>query len=124
MIAVNGIGPKLALAVLSGIEPGDLVRAVRQADLARLVRIPGIGRKTAERLVLELKDRLPDGGDTAGVPAAVAGDDVREDILSALLNLGYQRGSVEKVLDGVIHRLEVRDVEPLLREVLKELSRP
>jgi holliday junction DNA helicase RuvA len=124
MIAVNGIGPKLALAVLSGIEPGDLVRAVRQADLARLVRIPGIGRKTAERLVLELKDRLPDSGDTAGVPAAVAGDDVREDILSALLNLGYQRSSVEKVLDGVIRRLEVRDVEPLLREVLKELSRP
>jgi Holliday junction DNA helicase RuvA len=124
MIAVNGIGPKLALAVLSGIEPGDLVRAIRQADLARLVRIPGIGRKTAERLVLELKDRLPDGGDTAGVPAAAAGDDVREDILSALLNLGYQRGSVEKVLDGVMRRLEVRDFEPLLREVLKELSRP
>jgi Holliday junction DNA helicase RuvA len=123
LIAVNGVGPKLALAVLSGIETGDLVRAVRQADVARLTRIPGIGRKTAERLVLELKDRLPEGPESSGTAPAPAGDSVRDDVLSALLNLGYQRATVEKTLDAVMRRLAVRDFEPLLREVLKEMSR-
>jgi Holliday junction DNA helicase RuvA len=123
LIAVNGIGPKLALAVLSGIEPGELVRAVRQGDVARLTRIPGIGRKTSERLVLELKDRLPEAAgatDTAGAPA---GDPVRDDVLSALFNLGYQRGPVEKTVDRVRARLGTAEFEPLLREVLKEMSR-
>ena len=124
LIAVNGIGPKVALAVLSGIEPSELVRAVRQADLARLTRIPGIGRKTAERLVLELKDRLPESADAGPADAVPAGDDVRDDVLSALLNLGYQRSTVEKTVDAVVRRVETRDFEPLLREVLKELSRP
>ncbi len=122
LISVNGIGPKLALAVLSGIEPGELVRSLRTNDLARLTSIPGIGRKTAERLVLELKDRMPaglDGGDTAPLP----GDSLRDDILSALVNLGYQRNSVEKTVDVVMRRVEARDFETLLREILKETSR-
>jgi holliday junction DNA helicase RuvA len=111
------------LAVLSGIETGDLVRAVKQGDIARLTRIPGIGRKTAERLVLELKDRLPETPESPGPAAAPAGDEVRDDVLSALLNLGYQRSTVDKTLDAVMRRLAVRDFEPLLREVLKEMSR-
>ena len=122
LIAISGVGPKVALAVLSGIETRDLVRAVRQADVARLVRIPGIGKKTAERLVLELKDRLPSGmeGEEAVQPA---GDAQRDDLLSALTNLGYQRGSVEKTVDKVMRATEQRDFEALLRAVLKEIGR-
>ena len=122
LIAVNGIGPKLALATLSGIEPAELVRSVRQGDLARLTRIPGIGRKTAERIVLELKDRL--SADMAVADAATdAGGGVRDDVLSALVNLGYQRANVEKAVDQVIRRAVGSDFEPILRDVLKELSR-
>jgi Holliday junction DNA helicase RuvA len=123
LITVNGIGPKLALAVLSGIEPGDLVRAVRQADIARLTRIPGVGRKTAERLVLELKDRLPAGVEAGDAEPRPAGDDLRDDLLSALVNLGYQRHTVDKVVDTVIRRTDVKDFESLLREILKEMAR-
>lgn len=122
LISVNGVGPKLALAVLSGIEPADLVRSLRQHDVARLTGIPGIGRKTAERLVLELKDRIPTGLD-GGETAPVAADSVRDDILSALANLGYQRNSIEKTVDAVMRRTEARDFETLLREILKETSR-
>jgi Holliday junction DNA helicase RuvA len=121
LIAVNGIGPKVALSVLSGIEPPDLVRAIRQADLARLTRIPGVGRKTAERLVLEMKDRLP--AVVADEPEAPAeGGDVRDDVLSALANLGYQRAAAEKAVDRVRKRSPQADFEPLLREVLRELA--
>lgn len=103
LIGVNGVGPKLALAVLSGIEPSELVRAIRQADVARLTRTPGIGKKTAERLVLELKDRLPPGLDAAtDTPRPADGDEVRDDIMSALVNLGYQRNAIEKTVDTVI----------------------
>lgn len=122
LISVNGIGPKLALAVLSGIEPSELVRSLRTNDVARLTSIPGIGRKTAERLVLELKDRMPAGAD-GGEAAPVPGDSLRDDILSALVNLGYQRNSVEKTVDLVMRRVEARDFETLLREILKETSR-
>ena len=123
LISVSGIGPKIALSALSGIEPAGLVRAVRQSDVARLTRIPGIGRKTAERLVLELKDRLPDGVG-AGQPETVpAGDSVKDDVLSALVNLGYQRATVEKTVEQVAKRSKIDAFEPLLREVLKDLAR-
>lgn len=121
LIAVSGIGPKLALAVLSGIESAELVRAVKQNDLARLTRVPGIGRKTAERLVIELRDRLPDA---AAEPAAAAdGGGVRDDLLSALVNLGYQRQAVEKTIDAVLRKATSQDFETLLRDVLKSLVR-
>src|SRR5687767_1169791 len=92
LIAISGVGPKLALAVLSGIEPAELIRAVRTHDVARLTAIPGIGKKTAERIALELKDRLPAAA-AAGQTVAPAEpeDELRADLLSALLNLGYQR---------------------------------
>jgi Holliday junction DNA helicase RuvA len=125
LIGVNGIGPKVALAVLSGIEPGDLVRAIKSTDLARLTKIPGVGRKTAERLVLELKDRLPQAAlDAASGPGAVPEDETgpRADVLSALANLGYQRASVEKTVDRVLARSGDMAFEPLLRETLKALS--
>jgi Holliday junction DNA helicase RuvA len=125
LIGVNGIGPKVALAVLSGIEPGDLVRAIKSTDLARLTKIPGVGRKTAERLVLELKDRLPQAAlDAASGSGAVPEDETgpRADVLSALSNLGYQRASVEKTVDRVLGKSPDMTFEPLLRETLRALS--
>lgn len=96
LISVSGIGPKLAITVLSGMPADEMVAAIRGNDLARLTRIPGIGRKTAERLVLELRDKLPAA--SAEAPAATAMNPVEEDVLSALLNLGYQRAAAEKAV--------------------------
>jgi holliday junction DNA helicase RuvA len=123
LISVSGIGPKIALSALSGIEPAELVRAVRQGDVARLTRIPGIGRKTAERVVLELKDRLPDVAAADQVEAVPAGESIKDDVLSALVNLGYQRAVVEKTVEKVTRGSAAGDFEPLLREVLRELAR-
>jgi Holliday junction DNA helicase RuvA len=122
LIAVNGIGPKAALAVLSGIEPQDLVRAIRQGDLGRLTTIPGVGKKTAERLVVELRDRLA-ALPTGPSAADAGGDDVRGDVLSALANLGYQRAAAEKATEKVFARSTSREFEVLLREVLKEIGK-
>ena len=124
LIGVNGVGPKLALAILSGIEPSDLGRAIRDNDLGRLTAIPGVGRKTAERLVVELRDRLAQ--DFGHVPAALASPEaaVRDDLLSALTNLGYQRAAAEKAVDKVVGRgSNAPDFEPALREVLKVLAK-
>jgi Holliday junction DNA helicase RuvA len=122
LIAVNGVGPKVALAVLSGIEPADLVRAVRQSDVARLTRIPGIGKKTAERLVLELKDRLPDGVEPHPAAPQTSDDAVKDDVISALINLGYQRSAIDKAADRAMKDSPSREFEPLLREALKVLT--
>jgi Holliday junction DNA helicase RuvA len=124
LIGVSGIGPKLALAVLSGIEPLELIRAIERADLASLTAIPGVGRKTAERLVLELKDRLP----RPQVPAATAGGSaarasVRDDVLSALTNLGYHRPLAEKAVDSAVKATPDADFERTLRQALRELAR-
>lgn len=124
LVSVSGVGPKLALAVLSGLEPAELVRALRGNDLGRLTAIPGVGRKTAERLVVELKDRLTQDDVGGAAAAAPAPGGVREDVLSALANLGYQRVTAEKAVDRVIGRDGGRDgFEQTLRDVLKELAR-
>ena len=124
LIATSGIGPKLALAVLSGIEAVDFVGAVQRGDVSRLTRIPGVGKKTAERICLELKDRLPPAGD-AGVPAAIAPatNAMRDDLVSALENLGYHRSAVDKVLDKQLAGDESPRFEAALRATLKELAR-
>jgi Holliday junction DNA helicase RuvA len=100
LITVSGIGPKLAITILSGMAADEIVNAIRSNDIARLTRIPGIGKKTAERMVLELRDKLPIEklGEIAAVPALSA---VEEDVLSALVNLGYQRAAAEKALAAV-----------------------
>ena len=100
LITVSGIGPKLAITILSGMPAEDMINAIRGNDVARLTKIPGIGRKTAERLVLELRDKLPvQGGDVkAAVPTMSA---TQEDVLSALMNLGYQRPAAEKAVAAV-----------------------
>ena len=125
LIAISGIGPKLALAVLSGIEPTDFIRAIRGQDVARLTAIPGIGKKTAERIGLELKDRLPAtlvGGTDAGASLRPE-DQLRDDLLSALVNLGYQRPVAEKAIDTVLRRSNGAGFEASLREVLKGLMK-
>jgi Holliday junction DNA helicase RuvA len=108
LISINGVGPKLALAVLSGIEPAELIKAIRLEDVARLRAIPGVGKKTAERISLELKDRLPAASTASGqLPTAVSPDDqLRTDLLSALLNLGYQRAAAERALEKAPPRFE------------------
>ena len=116
-------GPKLALAVLSGIEAADLVHAVQRGDVARLTRIPGVGKKTAERICLELKDRLPvvepDGQPTTPPPA----DALRDDLVSALVNLGYHRSAVDKVLDRQLSDDDPPPFDAALRSALKDLAR-
>jgi Holliday junction DNA helicase RuvA len=124
LIAISGIGPKLALAVLSGLEPRELVAAIQRGDLARLTGIPGVGKKTAERIVLEMRDRLPKALESAGtVPAPSAADRLRDDLVSALSNLGYHRQAIDKVLDKHSTADGAQTFQDLLRRSLKELSR-
>ena len=108
LIAVSGIGPKLAITVLSGIASERLVTAIRGGDHGSLVKIPGIGKKTAERIVLELKDKLDDlqGFSTAGAakPVAVSLGAVADDALSALMNLGYQRPVAQKAVEAAMEK--------------------
>jgi holliday junction DNA helicase RuvA len=126
LIGISGIGPRLALAVLSGIDPIDLVRAVQGGDVGRLTLIPGIGKKTAERIGLELKDRLPQQLQAEIDRAAgVAGGEplVRADVLSALLNLGYHRALAEKAIDAAMRPGGEASFERTLKQALQELSR-
>jgi len=125
LIGISGIGPKLAIAVLSGIETRELVVSVQRADIARLTRIPGIGKKTAERIVLELKDRL---GDVAPADAGAgeqrpSADRLRDDLVSALENLGYHRPLAEKAADAARSRDSGAMFEDALKSALRELMR-
>jgi Holliday junction DNA helicase RuvA len=122
LIAIGGIGPKVALAVLSGIEPSDLVRAVERGDVARLTAIPGVGKKTSERIVLELRDRLPRVQPGAG-PGAPGGTPLRDDLLSALLNLGYHRPFAERAVDAAIKAAPDAGFEGTLKQALRELAK-
>ncbi len=126
LIAVSGIGPSLAIKVLSGLAAADLVTAIRSGDVAQLVRIPGVGKKTAERMVLELKDKLEGVGGTTGAgpaskPATVFSA-VEQDVLSALVNLGCSRGDAEAAVKKAKTELSSSDFEPLFRRAL-ELAR-
>jgi Holliday junction DNA helicase RuvA len=125
LIAISGIGPKLALAVLSGMEPPDLVRAIKAQDVARLTSIPGVGKKTAERIGLELKDRLPQSVQAAADAAkpATPEDQIRADLLSALLNLGYQRPAAEKAIERELRESPSVRFEDALRAVLRSLMK-
>jgi len=124
LINISGIGPKLAIAVLSGIDTGELVASVQRADVARLTRIPGIGKKTAERIVLELKDRLADVAAPAGSGAQVStGDRLRDDLVSALENLGYHRPLAEKAVDAARSRDAGATFEDALKSALRDLMK-
>jgi holliday junction DNA helicase RuvA len=125
LIGISGIGPKLALAVLSGIESNELIGSIQRGDVARLVRIPGIGKKTAERIVLELKDRL---AKLVALPAtatdAVSPEDrLKDDLVSALVNLGYHRPLAEKSVESALKSETNSSFEHALRAALRELMR-
>jgi len=123
LITVSGIGPKLAITILSGMPADDMVSAIRGNDIARLTRIPGIGKKTAERMVLELRDKLPREGMSTAAPLSAA-TPVEEDVLSALVNLGYQRAAAERGLALVSKNGKTAgSFESLFRETLGVLSK-
>jgi Holliday junction DNA helicase RuvA len=124
LIAISGIGPKLALSVLSGIESRELIGAIQRGDVGRLTRIPGVGKKTAERMIVELRDKFAKALEGTEGGAGRPGDPdaaLRDDLVSALTNLGYHRQAIDKVLDKVI--TPSARFEDLLRAALKELSR-
>jgi Holliday junction DNA helicase RuvA len=122
LISVSGIGPKLAITILSGMPADEMASAIRGNDVAKLTRIPGIGRKTAERMVLELRDKLPKEafGEPATLPAITP---VEEDVLSALMNLGYQRAAAERALTSVSRNGKAASFEVMFRESLAILSK-
>ena len=122
LITVSGIGPKLAITILSGMAADEMVKAIRGNDVARLTRIPGIGKKTAERMVLELRDKLPAEGvvESAVMPAISA---VEEDVLSALMNLGYHRAAAERALASVEKNGKPNSFEVMFRQTLAVLSK-
>ncbi|MGA2251065.1 Holliday junction branch migration protein RuvA [Terracidiphilus sp.] len=119
LITVSGVGPRLAIKMLSGLQPERAVRAIRAQDHAQLTRIPGVGKKLAERLVVELKDKLDDFA-VAPVVAGVKGAAV-DDVLSALVNLGYQRPAAEKAIEQAVSKDEALagDFDGLFRGALK-----
>jgi Holliday junction DNA helicase RuvA len=128
LIGIGGIGPKLALAVLSGIEPMELIGAIERGDVARLTAIPGVGKKTSERIVLELKDRLPRARPAAVAAGGVATDVpvLRDDVVSALVNLGYHRPLAEKAADAAITMpgsSADAGFERVLKQALRELAK-
>jgi Holliday junction DNA helicase RuvA len=128
LIGIGGIGPKLALAVLSGIEPPELIRAIERGDVARLTAIPGVGKKTSERIVLELKDRLPRPQRVAVAVGGAAPDApvLRDDVVSALVNLGYHRPLAEKAAEAAITMVGSSSdagFERVLKQALRELAK-
>jgi holliday junction DNA helicase RuvA len=122
LISVSGIGPTLAIKILSGMAADDMVGAIRSNDIARLTRIPGIGRKTAERMVLELRDKLPESAPAAS-PAVSPLNTTEEDVLSALVNLGYQRPTAEKALAAATKNGKTGSFDALFRDALAALSK-
>jgi Holliday junction DNA helicase RuvA len=119
LITVSGVGPRLARGILSGLPPEEVLRALAAGDAARLTRIPGVGKKTAERLVLELREKAAELA-TAAAVSAEPGD---EDLLVALVNLGYRRPDVDKALAEARREKEGAAVPELLRIALKRLAR-
>jgi Holliday junction DNA helicase RuvA len=126
LISVSGIGPKLAINILSGIAAGELLRAITEEDLKRLTGIPGVGRKTAERMVLELKEKAVKLGrevSTVGTAAVKTGDRVKDDALSALVNLGYKGSAVKDVVDRIMwESSETPSLDHLLKQALRVLA--
>jgi Holliday junction DNA helicase RuvA len=126
LLSVNGIGPRLAINLLSGISSSDFIRAVFTEDRQTLMKIPGVGKKMADRMILELRDKVVklDAGRVQGDVKEERGlDSVREDALSALVNLGYKKNYARSVLDKIMDGSPAqRTLEELLKEALKHLS--
>jgi Holliday junction DNA helicase RuvA len=132
LISVSGIGPKLGITLLSGMSADEMIASIRTNNLARLTLIPGVGRKTAERLIMELREKVAELstaqleeelGAKPEVSTEPTEDSVRSDALSALLNLGYQRSAAEKAIDSALGEGGDITVESVLRRSLKKLAR-
>jgi Holliday junction DNA helicase RuvA len=119
LIGVSGIGPTLAVKILSGLAAGDLIQAIGRGEVERLVRIPGVGKKTAERMVLELRDKLPAISGQEAPLAAVTLSAIEQDVLSALLNLGCARPQAETAVRKAKGAGAATDFEPLFRRALE-----
>lgn len=127
LISVSKVGPRSALHILSGLDTGSLRTAIRKGDVAGLSRVPGVGRKTAERICMELKDKIPDDYDE---PEGVSGSVLSlldqcpyKDAMTALIHLGYRRNEVREIIQGLADEKEDRSVEDLIRESLRLLSK-
>ena len=122
LVQISGIGPKLAVTILSGLATDDLLVAIAAADIVRLTKIPGIGKKTAERIALEMKDRvqsiLPEAGAEMHAPAAGW---LQNDVVSALVNLGYAKNVAERAVDAVETDSE-EAFESLLKKALRQIA--
>ncbi|BDG08412.1 Holliday junction branch migration protein RuvA [Anaeromyxobacter paludicola] len=123
LVEVKGVGPRAALKILSGIAPRDLALAVSRGEVAKLTKVPGVGKKTAERLVVELKDKLQPlaRAEAPGRPEKAAGGGAIEQLSQALLGLGYRPQQAEQAADALRDRAEGRPLDELLREALKLL---
>lgn len=122
LIAISGVGPKMAMAILSGLPTDSLIQAIAGGDHLRLSTIPGVGKKTADRIIVELKDRLPRDFDIAGKKLQTGVKGVHEDAVSALVNLGYKR----QVAEGTLIKIKPSDdmrIEDVIRSALQELNR-
>ena len=120
LITVSGIGPKLAITILSGMATADMVGAIRANDYARLTKIPGIGKKTAERMCVELRDKLEGFGET---PRRKSVSAIEEDVISALTNLGYQRALAEKAVERAVASAGRENFDAVFRAALGGLSK-
>jgi Holliday junction DNA helicase RuvA len=133
LISVSGIGPRLGITLLSGMSADEMIASIRTNNLARLTLIPGVGRKTAERLVMELRDKVASlssaeleeelGAKTETGAPVLTEDSMRGDVLSALLNLGYQRNAAEKAVTAAIDEGGDISVELILRRSLRKLAK-
>ena len=131
-ISVSGIGPKIGIALLSGMSADELIASIKGNNLARLTLIPGVGRKTAERLIVDLREKMTamsvtqveeEPGKPSEGSAGSSEDNVRSDALSALFNLGYQRSAAEKAVDAALSDGGEITVESVLRRTLRKLAR-
>jgi len=127
LISVQGIGAKSGITMLSGMSADEIVTAIRTDNIARLTSIPGVGRKTAERMVVELRDKIGElslgAAASAGSPAGTGADTAFDDALSALVNLGYQRNAAEKALQDAAKNGSDLSVQKLLRSALQKLAK-
>jgi holliday junction DNA helicase RuvA len=132
LLSVSGVGPKIGIALLSGMSADELVTSIKNNNLVRLTAVPGVGRKTAERLVVDLREKMTtlgasqieeEPGTRSDSPGVSSDDDVRSQALSGLLNLGYQRSAAEKAIDSALSEDGEITVESVLRRGLRKLSR-
>jgi Holliday junction DNA helicase RuvA len=130
LMSVGGIGAKLAITMLSGMPASELIAAIRNNDLGRLTSIPGVGRKTAERVVIELRDKInsiagPEAEAAMGAagPAGVAEGDLRDDTIAALMSLGYPKAVAERAVASALQEQGERTIEAVLKRSLKRIGR-